>query len=157
MLYPRQLKQGCFIPDSFSKDALSQTVLARMLYPRQFQQGCFILDSFSQDPLSQVQREQGGEYRCHASNVEGDGHSEPIQLNVMCEYRNTYYILKCRWDKSLKLLKTFFCFEHNKYVKIPTFQKLYFIFLFWHFALSQADQFHPQKKKSHSFRLYKIL
>ncbi|XP_023345438.1 hemicentin-1 isoform X2 [Eurytemora carolleeae] len=33
--------------------------------------------------LQKVQREQGGEYRCHASNVEGDGHSEPIQLNVM--------------------------------------------------------------------------
>lgn len=36
--------------------------------------------------LQGVSREQAGKYSCTASNVEGDGKSAPINLQVLCKY-----------------------------------------------------------------------
>ena len=36
--------------------------------------------------LQRVKREQSGIYTCVAHNLEGDGVSNPVTLNVRCEY-----------------------------------------------------------------------
>lgn len=40
--------------------------------------------------LQGVSREQAGRYVCTASNVEGDGKSQPVNLQVICKYINLY-------------------------------------------------------------------
>ena len=37
--------------------------------------------------LQRVRRRSAGNYTCVASNVEGDTASNPVKLNVMCEFR----------------------------------------------------------------------
>lgn len=40
--------------------------------------------------LQSVQIHQAGNYTCVASNVEGDGESNLVQLKVMCKYRQCH-------------------------------------------------------------------
>ena len=36
----------------------------------------------------------GGEYGCRASNIQGDGYSNKINLNILCKF---FIIFKCGW------------------------------------------------------------
>lgn len=40
--------------------------------------------------LRNVSRLQAGKYSCTASNVEGDGKSQPLALQVVCKYLQLY-------------------------------------------------------------------
>ena len=39
--------------------------------------------------LQKLKRSSGGTYVCKASNIEGEGSSNPVELNVMCKYKYT--------------------------------------------------------------------
>ena len=38
--------------------------------------------------LQKVTKDESGNYYCVATNIEGDGHSNPIVLRVKCEYES---------------------------------------------------------------------
>ena len=40
--------------------------------------------------LQGVRRQQAGNYTCIASNVEGDGESNTVELRVMCKYQHKF-------------------------------------------------------------------
>lgn len=43
--------------------------------------------------LRKVNRSQAGNYTCIASNVEGDGYSNTVELKIMCKY----LLLMCKF------------------------------------------------------------
>lgn len=45
-----------------------------------------VIMSSSDLALQGISRNQAGNYSCTASNVEGDGDSNVVQLKVMCKY-----------------------------------------------------------------------
>lgn len=53
--------------------------------------------------LQGVNRSQAGNYACTASNVEGDGKSQPVKLQVICEY--FYHIFQTSHGFKFKLTK----------------------------------------------------
>lgn len=47
-----------------------------------------VIMSNSDLAMQKVSRSQAGNYTCIASNVEGDGDSNTVQLKIMCKYKS---------------------------------------------------------------------
>lgn len=56
-----------------------------------------VITSASHLALQNVMKNQAGNYTCLASNVEGDGQSNSVDLKVMCKYRNTFRTLSLQY------------------------------------------------------------
>lgn len=54
--------------------------------------------------LQGITRHQAGNYTCIASNVEGDGESNTVELRVMCKFRNKSSIYEDRKKKLDRLI-----------------------------------------------------
>lgn len=55
--------------------------------------------------LRKVDRSQAGNYTCVASNVEGDGYSNTVELKIMCKLNKLYCYI---YNKEININKKFF-------------------------------------------------